>query len=383
MRTAVANRWVVIAAAMVLTAGHAHAQTSGGGTGSTTGGGGAGSGRTGGSGGSGSSGGFADSASSGFNLAGQNAVSTGVGAGSLLNSFQTSGTRRSQSNISTSNPLYATYLNPLAQGMPAGAQQTFGTPIYNVTTGGAGTSTRGGTSSLGGLGGGATTGRPGSGLGATSGLGGSSPGLGTTGGRTGTGGGTASSGLGATTGAFGASSLGTTGGTGARTGTTTGLGTTGLGATSGLGATGSNRGMAGALGTNLGGTAGMSGNRLGTGNTGRMGLGGQSGFGNMGGFAPGSALGAGQTLAMPVYATVVRFETAPMPAAQIRSDLQQVVMRSASLPSRQGIQVGTVGGRIVLRGTVGSVDEKILAENMLRLTPGVGDVQNELTIRNP
>ena len=50
---------------------------------------------------------------------------------------------------------------------------------------------------------------------------------------------------------------------------------------------------------------------------------------------------------------------------------------------RPGIQVVMDGPVVVLRGTVGDRDERLLAEDIIRLTPGVRDVRNQLTVRQP
>lgn len=63
-----------------------------------------------------------------------------------------------------------------------------------------------------------------------------------------------------------------------------------------------------------------------------------------------------------------------------RPDLQQVIQRSTRLPSAGNIQILTDGQAIILRGQVGSDHERRLAENMLRLSPGVREIRNELDL---
>ncbi len=70
-----------------------------------------------------------------------------------------------------------------------------------------------------------------------------------------------------------------------------------------------------------------------------------------------------------------------MTAAAVRTDLQGVLVRSSSLPSARDIQVAMDGSVVVLRGPVSNDDERRLAENLVRLTPGVHDVRNELQVR--
>jgi hypothetical protein len=73
----------------------------------------------------------------------------------------------------------------------------------------------------------------------------------------------------------------------------------------------------------------------------------------------------------------------PLPQLRQRTDLQQVLIRSASLPSRNNMIVLTDGTSIILRGTAGNLRERQLAEALLRLSPGVGRVRNELDVFPP
>jgi hypothetical protein len=58
-------------------------------------------------------------------------------------------------------------------------------------------------------------------------------------------------------------------------------------------------------------------------------------------------------------------------------ELQAILGAADNLPSRQGIQVGSDAGVIVLRGNVADEQERRLAEAVIRMTPGV-QVRNEL-----
>ncbi len=69
--------------------------------------------------------------------------------------------------------------------------------------------------------------------------------------------------------------------------------------------------------------------------------------------------------------------TAPLKA---RADLQEMLGQSASLPSRAAIKVMTNGSAVVLQGKVADHHERQLAEAIVRLSPGVYDVHNELTV---
>jgi osmotically-inducible protein OsmY len=57
--------------------------------------------------------------------------------------------------------------------------------------------------------------------------------------------------------------------------------------------------------------------------------------------------------------------------------------RSSMLANPRGIDVRMDGNVVVLRGTVRDEDEAKTAEGMVRLTPGVLTVRNELTYPNP
>jgi hypothetical protein len=57
-----------------------------------------------------------------------------------------------------------------------------------------------------------------------------------------------------------------------------------------------------------------------------------------------------------------------------------VVKNSSRLPSRDKIAVGVEGGVVVLRGEVATPRERQLVEDMLRLSPGVRAIRNELNV---
>jgi hypothetical protein len=66
---------------------------------------------------------------------------------------------------------------------------------------------------------------------------------------------------------------------------------------------------------------------------------------------------------------------------QSRSDLQRVIERSSALAAQDVIQVVSDGSGVVLRGVVVSDYDRRLAELLLRLSPGVGSIRNELLVR--
>jgi osmotically-inducible protein OsmY len=62
--------------------------------------------------------------------------------------------------------------------------------------------------------------------------------------------------------------------------------------------------------------------------------------------------------------------------------LQQYFANSDRLPSHGNIRVEVDGPTVVLRGTVSDDHERRQAEALARLTPGVRDLRNELSVRD-
>lgn len=85
----------------------------------------------------------------------------------------------------------------------------------------------------------------------------------------------------------------------------------------------------------------------------------------------------------PRYTTVLGEDFAPIvtPPAALQSKLQDTVSRSSALKSRDQIRVAVDGDVVVLTGFVASERERGLAENVLRLTPGVNAIANQLVVR--
>jgi hypothetical protein len=81
----------------------------------------------------------------------------------------------------------------------------------------------------------------------------------------------------------------------------------------------------------------------------------------------------------PSYITVPDFDRPPPPTASaMQTNLQDIIARSTRLTSRNGIRVSVEGGAVILRGQVRDERERRLAESLVRLTPGVRAVKNEL-----
>jgi osmotically-inducible protein OsmY len=64
-----------------------------------------------------------------------------------------------------------------------------------------------------------------------------------------------------------------------------------------------------------------------------------------------------------------------------QTQLHGLIAKAPSLAAAsRNVSVTTQGGTVVLRGTVGTLQEKQLAEALLRLEPGVFDIRNEITV---
>ncbi len=306
----------------------------------------------------GQGGGGASSSSSGLGIGGQGQGLTGqnlLGTTNITNIAQPLGTSKAV-GPTQSNPFGGYYTNPYSLGINpnysgttnAGnsSQGTFGQPLYTTTTGSPSMGTFGGT----------TGGRTSAGL-----SGGASGGARTGVGGSGRVGGTGTSGYGST--GFGSTGTRTTGMSGYGTGT------------SGYGATGTS-----ALGRPGGGlTGGLTGgiNPLGT--TGAMRnttmMGANNGYFSTSGMVRSGSYVAGLGPTMPSANPVV---------SQLQVKLQGLLQASSSLPSKAGISVGMDGGGVVvLRGSVADDHERRLAEALMRLTPGVREVRNDLVVAGP
>lgn len=92
---------------------------------------------------------------------------------------------------------------------------------------------------------------------------------------------------------------------------------------------------------------------------------------------------------LPAYAATLKINNMPPPptALQVATDLQTMLVQSPQLDSRDAVHVFIDGRSVVLQGQVvggdasAADDERRLVENMVRLTPGVFQVRNEVTTR--
>jgi hypothetical protein len=82
----------------------------------------------------------------------------------------------------------------------------------------------------------------------------------------------------------------------------------------------------------------------------------------------------------PAYTVAVNFPYEPPSSGQLQTQAQNILARSSMLSMKDTIKVKVDGETIVLDGQVQSDQERRLAENMLRLTPGVHQIQNNLQV---
>lgn len=163
---------------------------------------------------------------------------------------------------------------------------------------------------------------------------------------------------------FGTSgSSGTAGGstrtTGINTGTATNTGRTGTTGTTGMtGTTGRTTATSGAA------------NRTGTTATNR-----NASFNSNSNFTGGEVIPLQRAIS---YTVTLRFASPSIVPAQMQADLQTVIGRSSMIANPGAITISMDGPIVILRGNVKDEDEARTAEGMIRLSPGVKQVRNEL-----
>lgn len=137
--------------------------------------------------------------------------------------------------------------------------------------------------------------------------------------------------------------------------------------TTGFGGTGGSFGTTGLGGSSAtGGTRGFSASGLGNTNLGRNSSTNQTG---------GEIIPVQRPVA---FVAAVSFPVPPVNVPRMQTDLRGVIDRSSMLSNPRGIEVKVEGNVVYLRGSVKDADESQTAEGVIRLTPGVFDVKNEL-----
>jgi hypothetical protein len=92
---------------------------------------------------------------------------------------------------------------------------------------------------------------------------------------------------------------------------------------------------------------------------------------------------SGIVVPLPVqitYSAQMQFPTPRVAAGAMQTDLRSVIDGNPLLSNPKGVKfVVDANNNVTLRGTVADDDEARLIEGMVRLTPGVGGIKNELT----
>ena len=90
-----------------------------------------------------------------------------------------------------------------------------------------------------------------------------------------------------------------------------------------------------------------------------------------------------ETTRRPAVAAMLD-ETFPLnlpTGSRLEADLRSILDRSTSFTNRDNISISVDGRIVTLHGVVPNASERRLAESLLRMTPGVGMIKNELTVR--
>jgi BON domain len=118
----------------------------------------------------------------------------------------------------------------------------------------------------------------------------------------------------------------------------------------------------------------------GTNVTNRTGRTGTATVGRGGTYSNGVTGAVGATPSPITYALEVRFPAPPIATSRLQTDLQSLVSRTSQLRQTGTVRVEVVGNTVILRGRVSDDDERRLVEGMVRLEPGVHEVQNEIEV---
>jgi len=78
----------------------------------------------------------------------------------------------------------------------------------------------------------------------------------------------------------------------------------------------------------------------------------------------------------------VDFRFAPRPASQISRALAAQLQRTPAIQPTSPIEVTVEGETVVLRGSVASERQRVLAGNLMLFEPGISKVQNDLTVKS-
>ena len=95
------------------------------------------------------------------------------------------------------------------------------------------------------------------------------------------------------------------------------------------------------------------------------------------------ATGGGGKSALYEPRLVIGFEPTPRPVHELEQTLAARLAASIALRQWGQIEVSVAGRTATLRGEVASADARRLAEALVRLEPGISDVQNDLRATSP
>ncbi len=110
------------------------------------------------------------------------------------------------------------------------------------------------------------------------------------------------------------------------------------------------------------------------------GRGGQGGFGGGTGGAVSSTSVGGPIVPLPIqisYPAQLQFKV-PVVQSQVLTDIQGTIARAPMITNPGSIQIVMDGPNVVIRGSVKDDDEARYIVGMVRLTPGVREIKNEL-----
>jgi hypothetical protein len=93
----------------------------------------------------------------------------------------------------------------------------------------------------------------------------------------------------------------------------------------------------------------------------------------------GGTTGQNGSTTVVTHLAELKFPVAPVVPSALQADLQGQLNRSSMWKAPPSITVEVIDGLVVLRGRVADSDDRRMAEAMVRLTPGVREVRNELT----
>jgi osmotically-inducible protein OsmY len=83
----------------------------------------------------------------------------------------------------------------------------------------------------------------------------------------------------------------------------------------------------------------------------------------------------------PYYTSNPEFDRPVRVNVQLRDNVRDAISRSTRISTPGQIQVQMDGPTVVLQGSVANERERRVVEAMVRMTPGVHSVRNELTPR--